>query len=267
MRILASLPLLLMSSAAIAQEPEIVSSSLPESGPNVKLSAGLEYETGDYGTGTNIDVISVPMSLRVSTGQLQLVAALPYRRVKAPANVVPGGLLGLPTIIDPTEPDRGRVGREGLGDLELGVIYTVPTNAVNLAFSGSVKLPTAGDNLGTGETDYTLGAEISQAIDGSATLFAGAAYTMPGDPEGYSLQDIYALTGGIAANLGSRTHGYVSYRYAQSASSLVADDQRATAGLTTGLGNRLYFEFYGAAGLSKGAPDLTTGLRIALMLD
>lgn len=251
----------------MAQETELITSTRNESGPHAELSTGLEYETGNYGTDTNIDVLSVPTSLRVSTGRLQLVATLPYRRVEAPANVVPGGLFGLPIIIDPTEPDQARVRREGLGDLELGAVYAIPTTVANFAISGSVKLPTADDNLGTGETDYTLGAEISKVLGGSVTPFASLSYTMRGDPKEYSLQDTYALTSGLAATIGSRTKGYIFYRYAQSASSLIDNDQRTTAGLTTELGNQLSLGFYGAAGLSRGAPDFTTGLRIGLVFD
>ena len=53
--------------------------------------------------------------------------------------------------------------RTGWGDLELGAVYALPVDAVNLSLSGSVKLPTAENNLGTGETDYTIGADVSKA--------------------------------------------------------------------------------------------------------
>lgn len=117
-------PMMIMSAAATAQEPE-VARNRQANDVSVELASGIEYEEGDYGAETQINSMSVPTSLRMTTGHLQLVAILPYRRVEAPANVVPGGPLGLP-IIDPTKPSDQRTTREGLGDLTLGAIYGVP---------------------------------------------------------------------------------------------------------------------------------------------
>lgn len=261
-------PLMFMSVAAAAQEPEVVNARQPEdqSEVSVELASGIEYEEGDYGMETQISSMSVPTSLRVTTGHLQLVAILPYRRVEAPANVVPGGLLGLP-IIDPTTPRDERTTRKGLGDLTLGALYGVSAGGVDVTLSGSVKVPTADEGLGTGKTDYTVGAEISKTLPGGAIPFAGVSYTMPGDPEGYSLHNGYAFTGGVAAAIGARARGYVSYRYAKSPSPLTANDQRLNAGLNMEFGDRLSLGVFGAAGLSEGSPDVATGLRIGLSLD
>jgi hypothetical protein len=176
-----------MSAVAVAQEPEVASTRQAgdQNDVSVELASGIEYEVGDYGTGTQISSLSVPASLRVMTGHLQLVAILPYRRVEAPANVVPGGLLGLP-IIGPTTPGDERTAREGLGDLTLGAMYGVPTDVVDVTLSGSVKVPTADEGLGTGKTDYTVGAEISKTLGSGIIPFAGVSYTMPGDPEGFT---------------------------------------------------------------------------------
>lgn len=267
MRNLISLSLLLTPLSAFADETEIPTSAEKNSAPQIEISTGIEYEEGDYGTDTQINILSVPTSLKVSTGHLQLVATLPYRRVEGPANVVPGGLLGLPILFNPNQPTSENVTREGWGDLELGAIYTIPTSVMNMALSGSVKLPTAENNLGTGETDYTLGAEVSKPFAGGIIPFASLSYTLPGSPEGYSLQDSYAASGGIAAMISARTQGYVSYRYADNASAFGNSDQRLISGLNTRLGKALSLVIYGSAGLSEGAPDLTTGLRIGVALD
>lgn len=264
MRSLLTLSLLLMPFPALAQGTEIATQPEKSNGPSIEIASGVTYEEGDYGTDTEINILSVPTSLKISTGQLQLVATLPYRRVEGPANIVPGGVLGLPILFDPNQPQGGSVTREGLGDLELGAIYAIPTNVINLAVSGSVKLPTAENNLGTGETDYALGAELAKPLAGGITPFASFTYTLPGSPEGYSLQDSYAASGGIAAMLGNRTQGYISYRYADSASELVGSDQRLITGLNTRLGKNLSLGLYGSAGLSEGAPDIGTGLRIGV---
>lgn len=267
MRSRIALSLLITPFSAFAQEPEIPASSERDEGSRIELSTGIEYEEGRYGTDTEINILSIPASLTVTAGRLQLGAALPYRRVKGPSNVVPGGVLGLPILFDPAQPQTDNVTRDGWGDLEIGAIYSLPVNSVNMALTGSVKLPTAENNLGTGETDYTVGAEVSKPFGGGITPFASFRYTLPGSPTGYSLQDSYAASGGIAAMIGPRTQGYLSYRYADNASALATSDQRLVSGLNTQIGKSLSLGFYGSAGLSEGAPDLNTGLRIGVALN
>lgn len=267
MRSLLALPLLLVSLPALATEPQIPTSPVKEEGPQIEVSTGVEYEEGDYGSGTKINILSVPTSLTLSTGPLQLVATLPYRRVEGPSNVVPGGILGLPILFDPGRPQSESITREGWGDLELGAIYSIPTHVVNMALSGSVKLPTAENNLGTGALDYTLGAEVSKSLSGGIVPFASFAYTLAGNPEGYTLEDTYAVSGGVAAMVGARTQAYLSYRYADNASDSGSSDQRLLSGLTTRVGKSFSLGLYGSAGFSDGAPDFMSGVRIDVALN
>ncbi len=266
MRSLLALPLLLIPLPALATEREIPTSPSKDDGPQIEVSTGVEYEEGNYGSGTKIKILSVPTSLTLSTGPLQLVATLPYRRVEGPSNVVPGGMLGLPILFDPGQPQSESITREGRGDLEIGAIYSVPTHVVNIAFSGSVKLPTAENNLGTGALDYTLGAEVSKPLAGGILPFASFAYTLPGSPNGYTLQDSYAVSAGVVVMIAARTQAHLSYRHADNASSLISSDQRLLSGLNTRLGEGLSLGLYGSAGLTEGAPDFTTGVRIGLPL-
>ncbi|MBB3991689.1 hypothetical protein [Croceicoccus naphthovorans] len=267
MRSLLSLSLLFTPVAAFADETRASAPHGRNDGPQFEISTGVEYEEGDYGTDTKINILSVPTSVKLSTGDLQLIATLPYRRVEGPSSVVPGGVLGLPILLDPNQPQTENVTREGWGDLELGVVYAIPTTVVNLAISGSVKLPTAENNLGTGATDYTLGTEVSRPFAGGIIPFASFSYTFLGSPEGYSLQDSYAASGGIATKIGPATQGYLSYRYADNASQLISSDQRLITGLNTRLGKVLSLGVYGSTGLSEGAPEFTTGLRIGMALN
>lgn len=267
MRSLLSLSLLFMPVSALADESKVPVAPEKNDKPKIEVSSGVEYEEGDYGTATNINILSVPTNLKVSTGNLQLIAAMSYRRVEGPANVVPGGVLGLPILLDPNQPQSESITREGWGDLEVGAVYSIPTNVVNMALSGLVKLPTAENNLGTGEADYTLGAEVSKPLSSGIIPFASFSYTLPGSPDGYSLQDSYAASGGLATRISSRTQGYFSYRYADNASELVDSDQRFMTGLNSRIGNALSIGLYGAAGLSDSAPEFTTGLRIGVALN
>ncbi len=177
MRIPTILLLACTPATAFAQEAQ------SGTGPGWEVSSGVEYESGDYGTGTDIEIVSVPNRLGMSIGRVRLIAAIPFYRIEGPADVIPGNVLGLPFLPQP-QPDADSVTRKGWGDLELGAAYALPVETVNLSLSGSVKLPTAENGLGTGETDYTIGAELSKALSDKIIPFASVSYTLPGSPDG-----------------------------------------------------------------------------------
>ncbi|GGD85168.1 hypothetical protein [Croceicoccus mobilis] len=262
MRIPTVLLLACIPATAFAQQAQ------PETGSEWEVSSGVEYESGDYGTGTgtDIEILSVPSRLGMTIGRVQMIAAIPYHRIEGPSDVIPGNVLGLPLLPQP-QPEADSVTRNGWGDLELGATYALPVKAVNFSLSGSIKLPTAENDLGTGETDYTIGAEVSKAISDKIIPFASFSYTLPGSPEGISLQDRYAVTGGMATWLGRKTQLSASYRYGENPDAAVTDDQRVQLGLNQWVGSGLSIGVYGSAGLSKGAPDQSVGLRIGFALD
>lgn len=205
--------------------------------------------------------------MRVSAGQIQFSATLPYVRIDAPGNVVGGGgLLGLPIIVDPTRPAT-RERREGVGDLRVGAAYTVPSSSIGLTVSTEVKIPTAPEDkgLGTGEVDYAVGAELSKSL-GHLTPFVGVAYTLPGNPGDYELRNSLSARAGAAVHIGPKVRGHVSYGYAQSLSPLVPDEQQIETGLNASLSRRLSLGVYGSAGLSEGAPDVGAGLQLGFRI-
>ena len=256
--------LLLLASPAVAQQrAEPVS---PRSDARAELSAGVEYQTGDYGTGQRIESRSAVAGARVIKGRVILSASLPYTRIDAPGNVVTGGggLFGLPIIVDPTRPAT-RMRRRGVGDLRLGAAWMSPLKAIDLAAYGQVKLPTAKTGLGTGKIDYAVGAEASKSL-GAVSPFANLTYTMPGSPDGYRLRDTLAGHAGLNATLGSGISGQVAYSYAQSPGAALSDEQLVSMRLTTGISRGLSLSVHGGAGVSKGAPDATAGVQIGVRL-
>ena len=232
--------------------------------PAAEVSTGVEYRQGDYGTGERVETLTIDNRLRVENDGLFLFASLPWRRIEAPGNFVGGGgLLGLPIIIDPTRPGARDV-REGIGDLRVGGGYRLPRLAgVDLALSGEVKAPTASARrgLGTGEIDFSVGAEASRTL-GAVTPFVAIGYTVPGDPEGYELRDSFAARGGLLARLAPGLRGSVAYGYARSASPLLADEQQVSTALDVALSRRLSLGLHGSAGLSDGAADYGAGVSL-----
>jgi hypothetical protein len=235
-----------------------------------EFSTGIDYQTGKYGTGERIDILSAPATVRHRNGRVSLVATIPYHRVEGPSNAVGGGgLLGLPIIVDPTRPSTRTV-REGIGDARVGAAYTIPRESlggVALSLSGQVKIPTASraKGLGTGEADYSVGAEVSTRI-GRVVPFGAIGYTMPGDPKDYRLRNSVSARAGAVLGLSGRTEAQVSYDYARSVSALVPDEQQITTGLNSAISKRVSIGLQGSAGLSDGSPDVAAGLRIGLKL-
>lgn len=235
---------------------------------SVELSSGIEYQQGSYGLNANVDLLSAPTTLTVRHGKLTLAASLPYVRLSAPANVVTGGgVLGVPIIVPPTISTERRT-RSGIGDLRLTGSYTLSTAPVGLSLSAQVKLPTASvaKGIGTGKTDVAIGGELFKQV-GRVTPYLDLAYTMPGSPAGYRLDDSLSGQAGAAVQLGRRVRGHLGYAYAQAISPALGDQQSLAAGINVGVARNATLAMYGSAGLSQGAPDIVAGLQIGLTLE
>lgn len=234
--------------------------------PTAEVRTGVEIDEGDYGTGAEVERLTVRSELRARSGDFLLSASLPWHRIEGPGNIVGGGgPLGLP-ILDPTRPSE-RTTRSGLGDLRVGAAWAPRIGGFGLALGGEVKLPTASarQGLGTGETDITVAAEAARTI-GPVTPFAAVSYTMPGDPEGFELRDSIGVRGGIAAQLGRRVRGTVTLAHAESMSPALANERQVSTGLDIGLSDRVSLGIYGSAGLSDGSPDSAAGVQIGWRL-
>lgn len=246
---LSLLPLLALAAPATAQTA-------------AEISTGVEYDHGKYGTGQRVETTRATNAVRIQSGRLTVVAALPWQRVEAPGNVVAGGgggLLGI--IVDPSRPSDRRV-REGFGDLRVGAAYrTDAPGGVDLTLSAEAKLPTAARGLGTGAPDVAVAAEAAKRI-GSVTPFVAVGYSVPGNPEGYELRDGLSARAGVAAELAPRVRGHVAYGHAQSPSPLVSDERQVSAGVDAGVSPRLNLGIRGTAGLSEGAPSVGAGVRL-----
>jgi hypothetical protein len=256
--------------AASAQRAASPAEAIRPNRAAAEVSTGMDYQGGDYGTGERIEQVSVPATLRVRTGRVTISASVPWQRIEGPGNVVAGGgLLGLPIIIDPSRPAARQV-REGLGDTRVAAAYTIPGESlggVTLSLSGQAKIPTASvrKGLGTGEVDYTAGAEVSTRV-GRVRPFAAVGYTLPGDPKGFNLRNSVSARAGAALGLSNKVTGNIAYGYARSLSPLVPDERQIGTGITADLGRRCRLGVQGSAGLSNGSPDFGAGLSLGIKL-
>ena len=259
------LPSLIAVSAPLAaQQHEELPPGQRSADTGAEVLTGVEFQQFDLGNGQKAEKLSVPVTARLATGPVRLTVQVPYVRVTAPGNVVvPSGPLGLPILIDPTRPSEVRT-REGLGDVRASVAYDLPIPAVRASVSGGAKLPTASvqDGLGTGETDYWLGTDVSTTV-GAITPFAGVAYTVVGEPQGVELSNTLSAQAGAALRLGRSASAHMGYSYAQDSDGISADEQRFFGGVNTAVGDDLVLGLYGSAGVS-GPADLGAGISLGI---
>ena len=78
MRSLVVLPALLLASAAIAADGEL------------SAGAGIDYSKGDYGTGSETKILSIPFMARYDSDPWKLKLTVPYLRVTGEGEVIPG---------------------------------------------------------------------------------------------------------------------------------------------------------------------------------
>ena len=165
----------LPGSAALAADPG-----------SLRLSAGYQYTSGEYGGSETITETYVPFTLGYRYQRIGLRVTVPYVSVTGPA-----------TIIDDTTgefaPGPGGT-HSGLGDVLVGgTLYDLVHSEradFHLDLSATVKLGTArsSEGLGTGQTDYALQLDALKEL-GPVGLFATGGYVVRGDPGVIRLRD------------------------------------------------------------------------------
>src|SRR5712692_10924357 len=125
------------------------------------LGVGFNYSTGDYGTSTSTEIISIPLTARYDHGPWIFKLTVPYLRISGGTSVVPG--VGRVTSTNPKRRGggAGEATATGLGDIVASATYTAFYNSATtfgVDVTGRVKLGTADrdQGLGTGEADYGM---------------------------------------------------------------------------------------------------------------
>jgi len=178
----------LLTSIGVAAEDNV---------PNITWSSGLEYSSGTYGGDADIEDLYLPLTMGLNFERMSLDLTVPYLSVRAPGGTTVTGPGGEPV------PGSGQTVTEGgLGDVIAGItIYDVMySNDLGLALdvTGRVKFGTADvdKGLGTGETDFTLRADLYKYLD-QFTLLGSVGYKFRGDPADIDLEDV--LVGSLGA--------------------------------------------------------------------
>jgi len=244
--------LALVATSAYAQSDAVV----------IRLSTGVNYTSGDYGGDVDIEDVYIPVTASASYGRFGFRLTVPYLSVNAPAGTIITGPGGQPV------PGSGeRTTESGLGDVIGSVtLYDVIYNrdlGIALDITGRIKFATADEDkgLGTGESDYSLQADIYKYF-GDFTLLGTAGYKLRGDPAGVDLENtVFGSVGGIYRFTQATRAGLIfDYREASFASS--DSIRELTAFVSRPINDEWRVQLYALTGFSDSSPDFGGGVLI-----
>lgn len=234
----------------------LASFTAPVLADTFSTAIGMDYSSGDYGTGTTSEIWYVPVVAKYETGPMIYKVTVPWLRITNP-EVGPDG--------DPL-PGGCRDVESGLGDTVTSVDYALldgSEGGVLLDLIGKVKFPTADEDqcLGTGEYDYTAQIDIAKAF-GSVTGFATLGWKKFGDPPGSDFDDPVFVSLGFALPVAPRTSAGASYDWRQKVVSTGSQIQELTLFLTHKLSQEWKVQLYAVKGFSDASPDAEGGLML-----
>lgn len=235
--------------------------------PRFVLKTGAFYDTGDFGTSERFETLVIPATLRAAWSRFDLgvTASVIHTRASRAVTILDGGTT--PAGERRTE----RRTRSGPGDtlVKARVRLTedpgpeAPLPAVSAL--AKVKLPTAGEDLGTGELDYGFGLELDKEL-ALFFVFADASYTVIGKPRDRSLRDRQALSFGAGLALSRRVDVSAGLDWRRSIVAGVPDPLEAFLALRLPAGESASLNPSAFMGLSDGSPEWGAGLILSLRL-
>lgn len=266
---------------AVSLTTALVLAGLPaahaQDASRVDLGVGVDYSSGDYGTGIDTDIWSVPVSLGYGQGPLSFKLTVPYVRVDGASNVIPviGSLINLNPLgrgrglqIPPPPPEEEPTSGEasGLGDILLAgtyQLYADTDTGFGLDLTGKVKFGTADEDegLGTGEEDYSVLLDTYKQT-GDWTVFGGGGYTFFGDSKFIQLRNAWSGNVGTAYRLASGDSLGVIYDYRERISRVSEPRREATAYYSLKVSEAARLQSYVLAGFSDGSPDWGAGVAL-----
>lgn len=225
-----------------------------------ELATGADYSIGSYGAASDTRVWSLPVEAKLRSGNFRISASLPYVSIKGPGRVV-GGVV----VFDPASTTP--VNSSGIGDLSIASGYLLNRESGALpAFElgGTVKIPTASAQIGTGEIDYSVQMSAFKTVAPGAMLFGSVGYSWLGSPAAYQLNNGITATGGINFKPSSQTDLGASVSYREPVATGLQSQAVVAPYLTQRVSNRFGITLYGMAGLNKASPRIGAGVRLSL---
>lgn len=229
-----------------------------EAESTLKITSGLDYTSGDYGTGSTTEIWTIPTSLKFYTGPWIAGLSIPIIEVDGNAGVL-GGTDGTVVVKKGVGQTRSK---GGLGDIVASGGYTFFHDSTDLPLVdliGKIKFPTAENDLGTGEFDFSMQVDIAKAF-GRVTPFGTVGYRFVG---GSGLDNIFFMSvGGSYAMTQAWSAGLI-FDYRQATSSQTDDPAEFTPFATWKFRDDWSMTGYGLIGATNGSPDYGAGLQVS----
>lgn len=225
------------------------------------LGTGIHYSEGDYGTGTDTTIFTVPLTARYGTGPWSLRLWVPYIEIDGATSVVPG--VG--------SVRRGPVTRSrtesGLGDVVASATYAAYYDAgaqLGIDVTGKVKLGTADADrgLGTGEDDFAALVEVFKTFD-RVTAFVGVGHHWLGSSAAIPLDNVLSWSLGGTYRIDDRDSAGLIYDGRERVAPGAGELSELTAFWSRRLSREWKAQVYVLKGFANGSPDWGAGLSAA----
>lgn len=252
--------------------------------PLFSLGIGLDYETGDYGTGSDSDFVSVPLYIDFYPSErldFELIIPYVYQSLEdgdvstvvyrtsggSAAGAVRGKRAAASSGSTTTTATKSRDSSEsGLGDITLTAGYVLVaerSGTPQIRPTFYLKFPTADEDkgLGTGEFDYGPGLTVAKWL-GDWHLFAEGVYVVQGDSDLYDSKDYFRYSGGLGYLLNDGLYGAVQAVGATAPADGADEALEGRLKLVWRPVVDVAFEAYVGAGLSDNSADFTSSLAV-----
>jgi len=235
---------------------------------NLSLGCGLQYESGDYATGRNLEAWKVPLLIEwAPLERLMLAVEIPYLYQSHTGSTVVVG--GTPTPVRRGADTTGGTGTpsvgvtesadSGLGDINLTASVTLlkeQTKAPRVFAHLYAKLPSADERkgLGTGEFDWGGGLGIGKRL-GDWSTYAEALYILPGTSERYAPDPYWEWLASLSYRLSANLRPGLSVSGGSAPFAGTDNPLELKARLTGLSGDFTSYSLYILRGLSEASPD------------
>ncbi len=254
------------------------------------VGLGVDYATGDYGTGVTTDSVAVPLIIDIyPTKRLEFEVVIPYLYQSNSYTVAAGGVrfrkngyagygaallgngmngngagvstAGLLYALSAYDASRSQ---SGLGNISLKGGYVVLEEG---SFAPQVKpilyveFPTADKDkgLGTGEFVTGVGASLDKWF-GSWRAYAEGLYNFQSSSNLYDLKDFFSYEAGVGYQVTDRLLSNLALLGATKPAEGSSDLLETRVKMTYRLSGKGSIEGYLAAGLTTGSPDFGVGV-------
>jgi len=150
-------------------------------------------------TSTGSSAFAISPAVMAQFDRLRLQVTVPFVDIEGPGTLT--GALGPRTIVGRPGSPTNR--RSGLGDVSVGAAIIILREGrilPRLELAGVVKLPTAANGLGTGQTDYGAQVTFYRPLLTGVRTFGSLGYQRIGDPNTLRLHDGERATFGLDIN-------------------------------------------------------------------